>query len=204
MEKYERRDFPVELRVNRAEGKPTKITGHAAVFDKLSVNLHGYQEKIESGAFADSIKSDDVRALFNHDPNLVLGRSTAGTLMLKEDSKGLYYEIQPPDTQAARDLITLIERGDISQNSFGFRVLPDGSTWDEDKEGNIIRTLMKVKLFDISPVTFPAYPQTDIALRSNEEILAEGRNLLKKPIGRTLKAFDRERILQDRLLENNS
>ena len=163
-EKHERRTLEAgDLRVEGEVGEK-KIRGYAAVFDELSENLGGFRERIEPGTFASTIKEHDIRALINHSPDLVLGRNQAGTLALKEDSRGLAVVIDPPDTQAARDLVTSIERGDVSGMSFGFRTLDD--SWDEDSEGNIIHTLKSVRLFDVSAVTFPAYPQTDVAVRS--------------------------------------
>ena len=163
----ERRNFIVdELRVIRAKDgsdEPAKIMGHAAVFNTLSEDLGWFREKIDPGAFAESIKEDDIRALFNHDPNFVLGRNKAGTLKLSEDDTGLAVEIAPPDTQVARDLLVSIERGDVSQMSFGFRTIDQA--WEIVDEEDI-RTLKKAKLFDVSPVTFPAYPETDVAVRS--------------------------------------
>lgn len=156
----------IELRqAGEGDDGPGTLAGHAALFDSLSLDLGGFREKISPGAFAESLEDgDDVRALFNHDPNIVLGRNVSGTLRLEEDDKGLAYEIDLPDTQAARDLAISVERGDVSQNSFGFMTLEDD--WERDKEGNVTRTLEKVALFDISPVTYPAYPDTDLALRS--------------------------------------
>lgn len=166
----ERRHFTVkELRVVRADGQPAVIAGHAAVFDTLSVELWGFREKIQKGAFANTLNAD-VRALFNHDPNLVLGRTTNKTLSLREDEKGLFVEITPPDTQAARDAVALIERGDVTQMSFGFRTITD--KWNTE-DGETVRTLVEVELFDVSPVTFPAYPDTDVAVRSLEKWKAE-------------------------------
>lgn len=165
----ERRNFIVEeLRVVRAKDdsdEPAKIMGHAAVFNTLSQDLGWFREKIDPGAFAESIKEDDIRALFNHDPNFVLGRNTANTLKLSEDDTGLAVEIAPPDTQVARDLLVSIERGDVSQMSFGFRTIDQA--WEIVDEEDI-RTLKKAKLFDVSPVTFPAYTETDVAVRSLE------------------------------------
>lgn len=158
----EHRTLPMELRVQDGEDGAATIVGHAAVFDTLSEDLGFFREKIDKGAFADSIKEDDVRALFNHDPNVVLGRNKADTLRLKEDGDGLAIEIDPPDTQAANDVLTSIKRGDISQMSFGFQTLID--EWDESDQDNPIRTLKRVKLFDVSPVTFAAYPATDVAV----------------------------------------
>jgi uncharacterized protein len=161
--KKEIRTVPIELRVEG--GESPKIVGHAAVFDKWSEDLGGFREKIRAGAFKKTIKEADVRALFNHDPNFVLGRNKAGTLSLAEDDKGLAISIDPPDTQWARDLTTSIERGDIDQMSFGFRTIKD--QWTTPKEGNENqRELLEVELFDVSPVTFPAYPQTDVGVRS--------------------------------------
>jgi HK97 family phage prohead protease len=127
---------------------------------------------VRSGAFAKSIEADDIKALFNHDPNYVLGRNKANTLELCEDGKGLFVRIYPPDTQWARDLKTSIARGDISQMSFGFTVEQD--KWSSE-DGVDTRELIEVKLFDVSPVTFPAYPETDVGVRSHERYKAEIR-----------------------------
>jgi hypothetical protein len=166
--KHEQRTFDVsELRVSR-EAKQLRIIGHAAVFNVVG-DGGWFREKVAPGAFADSIQTDDVRALFNHDPNMILGRNRAGTLKLAEDERGLQIEIVPPDTQVARDLLVSLERGDINQMSFGFQVVKD--SWEHNSEGNAldIRTLEKVRLWDVSPVTFPFYKETDVAVRSHEE-----------------------------------
>lgn len=163
----ERRAFPVaglELRAG-ADGK-RRLAGHAAVFNQVSEDLGGFREQIAPGAFAEAIGKDDVRALFNHDPNFILGRTGARTLRLAEDVRGLAIEIYLPNTQTIRDLVIApIERGDVSQMSFAFGVRPGGQDWAKDDEGRVIRTLKKLRLFDVSPVTFPAYPQTDVAVR---------------------------------------
>jgi len=157
----ERRAFPIEFRV---EGDEPKIRGYAAVFNRLSEPLGGFVEKIAPGAFKKTLKEADVRALFNHDPNNVLGRSSAKTLTLKEDDKGLFMEIDPPDTVQGRDVVTLIERGDVKEASFAFRVVKD--SWTNEEGKTPIRTLEEVRLFDVSPVTYPAYPQTTVDIRS--------------------------------------
>lgn len=159
-----------KLAVESRESEKRTIVGHAAVFDTLSVDLWGFREKIAPGAFAESIKEDDVRALFNHNPDYVLGRNKAGTLRMVEDDKGLAIEIDPPDTQVARDVVTSIGRGDISQMSFGFQLVAD--EWDYSDRTNPIRTLKKVKLYDVSPVTYPAYEDTDVELKSIQEKIA--------------------------------
>jgi HK97 family phage prohead protease len=158
----------LEVRAGSADTPPC-IVGHAAVFNTPAQITRSFTEQIAPGAFKDSIGTDDVRALFNHDPNFVLGRNKAGTLRLAEDDKGLAIEIDPPDTQWARDLMVSIKRGDISQMSFGF--VAEGQSWDEDEEGNVARTLNKVRLFDVSPVTYPAYNSTDVAVRSFDQFV---------------------------------
>jgi HK97 family phage prohead protease len=135
------------------------------LFDTLSEDLGGFREIIRPGAFADSLAEADVRALFNHDPNVILGRNRAGTLRLSEDAKGLRIEIDPPDTQAARDLMVSIARGDVTQMSFGFSVPPGGQIWEKNSLGQVVRTLTTVRLYDVSPVVFPAYPETAVAVR---------------------------------------
>ncbi len=171
----ERRVFTpdqLEIRAAESEDGRSKIVGYAAVFNQLSEPLAGrFREQIRPGAFKRSIKNGDVRALWNHDPNYVLGRTKSGTLRLEEDDRGLKIEIDPPDTQWARDLMVSIQRGDVDQMSFGFRVLKD--EWDRREDGTIIRTLIDVELFDVSPVTFPAYPQTSVAVRDMLRSLSE-------------------------------
>ena len=150
----------------RGEGDDKKpyVVGHAAVFDSLSENLGGFRETIERNAF-DDVLEDDVRALFNHDSNLILARTKSGTLKLSLDEKGLRYEFDVPDTTTGRDLLVSLERGDVSQSSFGFTVEQD--SWDKDEDGIHIRSISKVKrLFDVSPVVYPAYPSADVAKRS--------------------------------------
>lgn len=162
----EHRNFKLsEVRVNRAkDGKSATIEGHAAVFNKLSEDLGGFKEKVAPGAFKKTIKEADVRALFNHDENYVLGRNRANTLTLEEDETGLRIVNTPPSTQWATDLITTMERGDVDQMSFGFYTILD--SWEAGPNGDVIRTLLEVELFDVSVVTFPAYPQTDASVRS--------------------------------------
>lgn len=158
-------DFEVR---ETGDGKRT-IIGYAARFNELSVplpSLHGaFQEKLAPGAFRHVLGSD-VRALWNHDPAFVLGRTTNGTLRLAEDDKGLRFEIDPPDTMLAASFMGNIARGDVSQMSFGFAVEKDGQSWDRSVKPNL-RTITAVsELRDISPVTYPAYPTTEVALRA--------------------------------------
>ena len=163
--KIERRNTQGKVELRKHDGEQ-KIVGHAAVFNKLSENLGGFREIIAEGAFDNNL-DDDVRALFNHDSNHVLGRNGT-TLKLSVDDIGLRYEIDTPDTQTGRDLVVLMERGDIDQSSFGFTV--DEDEWEEDDDGRVIRTITKIKrLFDVSPVTYAAYPDTSVALRGLEQ-----------------------------------
>ena len=188
----ERRNIElIEFRVGMGEDKKPVITGHAAMFNKLSEILFDFREKIAPGAFTKSIKKDDVRALFNHDPNYVLGRNLAKTLKLSEDDLGLAIEIDPPDTQWARDLQESIRRGDISQMSFGFHTIKD--EWFFEKGKIPIRTLTEVQLFDVSPVTYPAYPSTSVACRDYLNSLktteqSDGQGALKQRADSLVKA----------------
>lgn len=161
----ERRFIPhAELRVDDGSGDAApKIKGMAAMFDKLSADLGGFREKIAPGAFAKTLQEADVRALWNHNPDFVLGRSKSGTLELAETDRGLAVVNEPPDTTWARDLLTTMRRGDVDQMSFGFQAVAD--EWDNDPKIPV-RTLKEVKLFDVSVVTFPAYPQTSVKVRS--------------------------------------
>lgn len=168
MDKQERRvtQHEVELRMDGDEKKSAVLVGYGAVFNQRSENLGGFTEVIQPGAF-DDVLSDDVRALFNHDSNIILGRNGT-TMTLSVDPVGLRYEIDMPDTQMVRDMVlSPVQRGDVNQSSFGFSV--DVDNWDEDDEGRVTRTIVKVKrLYDVSPVTFPAYPDTSVAARSLE------------------------------------
>ena len=191
--KVEHRFLPIEL---RADPEARKITGHAAIFDSISYSGIYFAEKIAKGAFKESIKKDDIRALFNHNPDYVLGRNIAKTLTLKEDELGLAIEINPPDTQFARDLMVSITRGDISQMSFGFEITnSDDVNWNEE-EIPPLRTIRKAKLWDISPVTFPFYEDTDVALKSLAEYrsLIQSKNNVQPPVKHQKQSFRRDHI----------
>ncbi len=141
------------------------LVGYAAVFDTPTEIGGFFREQIATGAFTTAIVEDDIRALFDHDSALVLGRNRAGTLRLSEDDKGLRVEIDVPDTSIGNDLLISMRRGDINQMSFGFRALKE--TWDEDQNPPL-RTLEKVELFDVSVVTYPAYPEAGVSVRAQE------------------------------------
>tara|TARA_R110000764_G_scaffold34641_2_gene77279 strand:+ start:539 stop:1126 length:588 start_codon:yes stop_codon:yes gene_type:complete len=152
-----------ELRSSLNAKGESVVIGYAAVFDQLSEDLGGFKEKINKRAF-DKVLQNDVVALLNHDSNIVFGRTSSGTLKLSVDERGLVSEITMPNTQAAKDTIELMKRGDISKMSFGFYV--DEDEWKESERG-FVREVKEVKrLTDVSLVTTPAYPQTTAAVRS--------------------------------------
>jgi len=154
-----------EVRAVRSESGDRVLEGYSARFNKYSEDLGGFREKIKPGAFNEAIKNSDVRALFNHDPNIVLGRSKAGTLDLHEDNKGLFMRVKLPNTRTADELVESIDRGDITQQSFGFTIAED--SWRTSEKYGEVRTIEKIgTLFDVSAVTFPAYPDTTVALES--------------------------------------
>ena len=162
MDEVERRCLPlaeVELRVD-GEDAP-KITGYAAVFNTWADIGGWFRESIKPGAFSKTIKENDIRGLVNHDENFVLGRNKAKTLTLREDDKGLATTIIPPGTTWANDLLVSMRRGDVNQMSFGFIVNKAEYNFDTDE-----RLLTDVTLFDVSVVTFPAYPTTSAQVRS--------------------------------------
>jgi HK97 family phage prohead protease len=161
----ERRFLPQEFRV-ADENQPPRISGYAAVFDSMSEDLGFFREEIDSHAFDNVMgTSPDVRALFNHDANCVLGRTKAGTLRLNLDARGLAYEIDPPDTQVARDLMVSMRRGDVTQSSYAFIVKRD--QWTDNADGSITRRVLEIEeLFDVSPVTYPGFASTSAQVHS--------------------------------------
>jgi hypothetical protein len=162
--------------INNAEVRMTEdgktLIGHAAVFDrwtKIGDDEWGFQECVRAGAFKEDIESGaDIRCLFNHDANCLLGRTTSKTLRLAEDASGLSYNCDLPDTQPGRDVRTSIARGDLSGCSFSFEVKQERWTEEKGEDGKVAvkRELLAVKLFDVGPVTFPAYEETDCHVRS--------------------------------------
>ena len=160
-EVVEKRSYNGEARA--VEGRT--VEGYASVFNSMSEDLGGFREIILPGAFKNAL-GDDVRALYNHDSNYLLARTTSGTLELKEDDKGLYYRFEMPNTSYGNDLLELYRRGDLTQSSFGFTV--DKDSWRME-EGQHIRYIESVSsLFDVSPVVYPAYTAASSGLRSAE------------------------------------
>ncbi len=169
----ERRTITVQIRADAQDGHTPTLRGTAAVFDSMSEDLGGFREIIAPGAFRAAVNSSDVRCLVNHDPNKILGRSTSGTLRLEETSAGLEFVCDLPDTTYARDLMESMKRGDISQCSFGFTVDEGGQRWAKGDDG-WTRTITAIKrLYDVSPVTYPAYPETGCALRAMRQVEEE-------------------------------
>lgn len=161
-----------ELRAVEEEGKPPMLVGYAVVYNSLSEDLGFFREMIKPGAFAESLKTADIRALVDHDPSQLLARNKSGTLRLFDEPKGLRVEIDLPATTYARDLLEKVrprggmEIGDLDGMSFGFICDPEGDTWFTDEEGKTIRTVTKAQIDDVSAVTYPAYTETSIAERS--------------------------------------
>jgi HK97 family phage prohead protease len=167
-DQIERRFFNLtEIRAVYEGEHPPVITGHAAVFNQPSQEIFwipGWREVIHPGAFRNAIGRDDVRALINHDNNLLIGRVSNSTLSLEEDDIGLKVRISPPDTTYASDLLKLIRGKYMTQMSFGFTVADDGERINHKEK---LREIVEVsRLFDVSPVTEPAYTQTDVSVRS--------------------------------------
>ncbi len=159
------RTFNVQDLELRQEGDDNVVVGYGSVFNTLSNELGGFREIIAEGAF-DGRLEDDVRFLINHE-GLPLARTTNGTLKLTTDERGLKYEARVANTSLGRDLIELMRNGTINQSSFAFVVEDD--SW-EVRDGVNVRTINKVsRLYDVSAVTYPAYEEASVALRSMEE-----------------------------------
>ena len=174
-QEIEKRVFQIQYRVadettEPGEGKQESRTveGYAALFG-VTANIGGwFDERIEPGAFSAALERSDIRALFNHDPNYILARSKSGTLEVKEDKKGLFYRFDVPDTTFGNDFLKMLRRGDISQSSFAFTVKKQ--VWEEERSGEEIKYTRVIEevdeIYDVSPVTYPAYSETTVSARS--------------------------------------
>lgn len=173
------------------EGQPPRLEGYAAVFNSPT-DFGAFQERVAPGAFRKSLEGGDIRALWNHDSNHPLGRTTAGTLRLSEDAKGLRFSVDLPETTMGRDARVSIQRGDVTGVSFGFTVPKGGDEWAMIG-GKRTRTLLDVGLMEVSPVTFPAYQATQVEARSLDAIAAEGEARLTPEPDPLIAVADRQR-----------
>lgn len=166
----------LEIRANgtlTAKGKT--LTGYAAVFNSEAA-IGDFVEVIRKGAFAKSLATgSNIRALYHHQGDALLGTTKSGTLSLREDNHGLKFELALPDTSHGRDLAVLVERGDVSGCSFGFRVADGGDRWEE-RGNQLVRELLDVELHEITLTADPAYQDTTIAMRSKPSVY-ESRGL---------------------------
>lgn len=160
----------------RDEGDGPIIAGYGAVFDTPSLDLGGWREVIRPGAFKRTLKgTPDVLSFFNHNPNNVLGRTTSGTLTVSEDFRGLAYQVKPPDATWANDLLVSMRRGDVRGSSFMFDVVK--AEWIKAEDGVDERHVSEVRLYELGPVTMPAYPAADAGVRSLLEEIGEGAGI---------------------------
>lgn len=182
MTSIERRDIPLPLNVETRDDGKVVIRGMAARYGVRSVDLGGFTEEIRPGAFDAVMRAEgrNVVGLFNHEPNIVLGTERARTLRLAATEDGLPYELDPPETR--RDVVELIQRGDVWGSSFAFTVERDGDEWTTDDDGRHLRYIRVIGgLYDVGPVLTPAYRDTSVAVRSLEKHLKTHRPALKLP-----------------------
>jgi HK97 family phage prohead protease len=176
----ERRAVLSTIELREAGGKRT-LAGFAALYDSPSSDLGGFVEIIRPGAFSRAVREgQEVLARSEHDTRLLLGRRSNGTLRLFDDPKGLKYEVDVPDTQAGRDMATLVARGDVRGSSFAFTI-PDpvgGQRWTVTEDGQALRELLDLDVFDVAPTANPAYPETTVSARA----LEQARDLTKPPV----------------------
>ena len=150
----------------REDGEEKRIEGYFAVFNSNYQIWNDWSESVAPGAFSDTL-GDDIRCLIDHETMYVLGRNKAGTLELREDSHGLWGSVLiNPNDSAAMDLYARVQRGDVNQCSFGFDILDEETEYRDD--GSVHWTIKKVKLYEVSCVTFPAYAETSIQARKND------------------------------------
>ncbi len=184
------------IEVRESENGARTITGYAVKWEMKSHTMGYWQrfkEQFRKGAFTDSLTKDDQLALWSHDTSQVLGRTKNGTLRLFEDEIGLRFELDLPNTTLGNDAYETIKRGDVDGVSFGFQMVKQ--EWDEADPDNIIRSVTNAKLVEISPVAFPAYPDSQVSARSDDPYkeYVDERNRLDKP---SIIAEQRARELQ--------
>ena len=186
--KVERRFLPIDTAELRADGEGRKLAGYAAVFNVEAIIWDSWREMVAPGAYAKTLAEHDIRGLWNHDQNIVLGRNKANTLRLREDSYGLNIELDPPDNEWGRPVLDAVRRGDVTGMSLSFRAIKQ--EWVSAPEGSRelpLRIVREAKLFEISPVTFPAFEQTTVGVRSEslediergEDVIDQARALVR-------------------------
>ena len=190
----EKRLFNIENRFETKEDGQEVVVGYGSIFNSRSENLGGFYEYISPTAISEeTIAKSDTRALINHDQNLILARQSAGTLKLSIDEKGLKYEFEIPETSYGKDLSINMKNGNINQSSFAFTVAED--EWSTDEDGNDIRTITSIdRLYDVSPVVYPAYSQADSDLvvakrglamyKEKQEIKEEENDLVMRSLAK--------------------
>jgi HK97 family phage prohead protease len=216
MEARELRLSPLSFEIRKHEDeegeekKSMTLRGHASVFNSLSEDLGGFREMVKPGAFRQSVQDvedgeEDIRALSHHDTSRVLGRTSNGTLRIREDEIGLAVEIDLPDTTDGRDMQASVERGDIDSMSIGFMIRDEGESWEFPDAGVAIRTVTDIDLFEVSAVAFPAFKQTDISVaqRSMEKAKAGAATVPDVPAQpeQRISPATRERLLKQKQLE---
>lgn len=176
-----------EVRVAKSDDGSHTVSGYAIIYNSPSVDLGGFVEYVAPGALSRTLtENPDVLCLRDHKPELLLGRTTAGTLILEDDHIGLRFTCSLPNTSAANDLAESLQRGDIDACSFMFSCRND--TWSQDSQGNITRTLLDIDLDEVSIVSFPAYPDTSAALRTAPAQIRTELELRTTEIPATLEA----------------
>ena len=156
-----------DIEYREDDDKPV-VGGYVVRWEKLSEEMFGFREKVSKGAFLKSLSEMRVLSFWNHNSDMVLGNTENGSLVLQEDERGLKFDLTLPDTSIGRDARALIKRGDVKGMSFGFRTLRE--QWDEADPKKVIRTLLEVRLYEVSPTPMPAYPQSSVAARSIEDV----------------------------------
>lgn len=169
----------LEVRAESEDGGAV-IAGRGIPYGEWSEDLGGFRERLLPNTFRESLADDDIRALFNHNADIVLGRKSNGTLRLSEGERGVSYEVDVNrDDADAMSAVARIKRGDITGNSFGFWIESrDDQEWEE-RDGMMWRTIKRARLRELGPQTFPAYPQSDVGVRSNRAVLKEAEEWLR-------------------------
>lgn len=170
MIKTEKREIVTDgIEIREGEDGKRTLHGYAVKWEMKSQTMgywYRFKEQFKKGAFTESLTNEDQRALWSHDTSQVLGRTKNGTLRLFEDEIGLRFELDLPNTTLGNDAYETIKRGDVDGVSFGFQ--QQKQEWDETDPDNVVRTITQAKLIEISPVAFPAYPDSQVSARSND------------------------------------